>query len=459
MNFVFYDLETSGLSSSYDQILQFAAIVTDENFVELERVNLRCQLSSHILPSPMALAVTGVSPKDFTDTSLPTEFEFAQSIREFISKWAPATWTGYNSLGFDEPHLRQMFFQTLQPNVYETQFNGNNRLDIMQVVQACRVKHPDALVWVKNQKNKISFKLDQIAPGNGFPQHNAHDALGDVEATIFIAQKIAQNAPEFWALAVENRDKQAVLRKINSFEPVQFIQNFYGKMQDYSLCFVCAVGNNAVFFDIENNDPLDYVNGSDEEIKMLLERNPRVIHTVAVNKAPSLFLMTNADEVLRQRSEVLKQAYDFQNRLSNAIQQSYDDKDVAPNKPVEDKIYDGFYDNADKRLLEEFQVSSWDQRKSMLSKLKDPRLIQLGRRLTIFQGDSQNSEIEKAKATEYLNQKWFAQGDVEWTTFAKVDKDIADIKRRELLNVQKTQELEDYYADVKHKLETLELIR
>ena len=407
----------------------------------------------------MALAVTGVSPKDFTDTSLPTEFEFAQSIREFISKWAPATWTGYNSLGFDEPHLRQMFFQTLQPNVYETQFNGNNRLDIMQVVQACRVKHPDALVWVKNQKNKISFKLDQIAPGNGFPQHNAHDALGDVEATIFIAQKIAQNAPEFWALAVENRDKQAVLRKINSFEPVQFIQNFYGKMQDYSLCFVCAVGNNAVFFDIENNDPLDYVNGSDEEIKMLLERNPRVIHTVAVNKAPSLFLMTNADEVLRQRSEVLKQAYDFQNRLSNAIQQSYDDKDVAPNKPVEDKIYDGFYDNADKRLLEEFQVSSWDQRKSMLSKLKDPRLIQLGRRLTIFQGDSQNSEIEKAKATEYLNQKWFAQGDVEWTTFAKVDKDIADIKRRELLNVQKTQELEDYYADVKHKLETGELIR
>lgn len=459
MNFVFYDLETSGLSSGYDQILQFAAIVTDGNFAELERVNLRCQLSSHILPSPIALAVTGVSPKDFTDTSLPTEFEFSQLLRAFINKWAPATWTGYNSLGFDEPHLRQMFFQTLQPNVYETQFNGNNRLDIMLVVQACRIKYPDALVWVKNQKNKISFKLDQIAPGNGFTQHNAHDALGDVEATIFIAQKIAQNAPEFWALAVENRDKQTVLRNINLFEPVQFIQNFYGKMQDYSLCFVCAVGNNGVFFDIENNDPLDYVNGSDEEIKMLLERNPRVIHTVAVNKAPSLFLMTNADEVLRQRSEVLKQAYDFQKRLSNAIQQSYDDKDVGPNRPVEDKIYDGFYDNADKRLLEEFQGSGWDQRKSMLSKLKDPRLIQLGRRLTIFQGDSQNSEIEKTKATEYLKQKWFAQGDVEWTTFAKVDKDLAEIKRRELLDSQKTQELEDYYSSVRHKLEAGELIR
>ena len=459
MNFVFYDLETSGLSSSYDQILQFAAIVTDEKFVELERVNLRCRLSLHILPSPMALAVTGVLPKDFTDTNLPTEFEFAQSLRTFIGKWAPATWTGYNSLGFDEPHLRQMFFQTLQPNVYETQFNGNNRLDIMQVVQACRVKHPDALRWVKNQKNKISFKLDQLAPGNGFTQHNAHDALGDVEATIFIAQKIAESVPEFWKLAVENRDKQAVLRKINLFEPVQFIQNFYGNMQDYSLCFCCAVGNNGIFFDIKNHDPLDFVNGSDEEISMLLERNPRVIHTLAVNKAPSLFLIENADDILIERSQVIKQAYDFQNRLSNIIQQGYDNKEVDPNRPVEDKIYEGFYENADKRLLDEFQTSSWEQRKAILVKLKDPRLIQLGRRLIIFQGESQNTEIERTKANEYLNQKWFAQGDVEWTTFAKVDKEITDIKRLNLLDAQETQELEAYYAKLKSELEAGQLLR
>jgi hypothetical protein len=56
-------------------------------------------------------------------------------------------------------------------------------------------------------------------------------------------------------------------------------------------------------------------------------------------------------------------------------------------------------------------------------------------------------------------QKWFAQGDAEWTTFAKVDKDIAEIKRRELLDSQKTQELEDYYLSVRHKLEAGELIR
>ena len=52
MDFVFYDLETTGLSPAFEQPLQFAAIYTDENFVEKERVNIRCQLAPHILPSP-----------------------------------------------------------------------------------------------------------------------------------------------------------------------------------------------------------------------------------------------------------------------------------------------------------------------------------------------------------------------------------------------------------------------
>ena len=32
MNFIFYDTETTGLDWAFDQILQFAAIVTDDGF-------------------------------------------------------------------------------------------------------------------------------------------------------------------------------------------------------------------------------------------------------------------------------------------------------------------------------------------------------------------------------------------------------------------------------------------
>ncbi len=62
MGFVFYDLETTGISPAFDQPLQFAAIRTDDSCVEIERVDLRCRIVPHIIPSPQALIVTGVSP-------------------------------------------------------------------------------------------------------------------------------------------------------------------------------------------------------------------------------------------------------------------------------------------------------------------------------------------------------------------------------------------------------------
>ena len=52
MNFVFYDTETTGTDTTFDQILQFAAILTDADFNELDRFEIRCRLMSHIIPAP-----------------------------------------------------------------------------------------------------------------------------------------------------------------------------------------------------------------------------------------------------------------------------------------------------------------------------------------------------------------------------------------------------------------------
>ena len=109
--FIFYDFETSGVSPAFDQPLQFAAIATDENLKELERVDLRCQLSPHILPAPFAMQVTGVKPEQLLDKNFLNYFEFAQTIQALTEKWAPACWLGYNTIAFDEQVLRQMFYQ------------------------------------------------------------------------------------------------------------------------------------------------------------------------------------------------------------------------------------------------------------------------------------------------------------------------------------------------------------
>jgi exodeoxyribonuclease-1 len=95
----------------FHQPLQFAAILTDGDFREIERVNLRCRIAPHIIPSPWALVLSGLRPAQLLDPSLPSPFEFTQEIAALIERWSTATWTGFNSIHFDEEMLRQAFYQ------------------------------------------------------------------------------------------------------------------------------------------------------------------------------------------------------------------------------------------------------------------------------------------------------------------------------------------------------------
>ena len=75
MPYVFYDTETTGVATAFSQILQFAAIKTDDELNEIERFEVRCRLLPHIIPSPEALLVTRISPETLTDPGLPTHYE------------------------------------------------------------------------------------------------------------------------------------------------------------------------------------------------------------------------------------------------------------------------------------------------------------------------------------------------------------------------------------------------
>ncbi len=196
--YAFYDFETSGAETAFDQPLQFAAVLTDEKFNELESINLRCRLAPHILPAPWAMQVTGISLEQLTNPELPSLFEFSIKLRDIINKWTPSIWVGYNSIAFDETIMRQMFYQNLQPNIYMTQMNGNSRLDILTAVYATFALSRESLNWPVNEDNINTFKLDKMAPANGFNEHNAHDALGDVRATIWLAKLIKETCPSIW---------------------------------------------------------------------------------------------------------------------------------------------------------------------------------------------------------------------------------------------------------------------
>lgn len=56
--YVFYDTETTGTDITFDQILQFSAIRTDDDLNELDRFEIRSRLLPHVVPPPGALMTT-----------------------------------------------------------------------------------------------------------------------------------------------------------------------------------------------------------------------------------------------------------------------------------------------------------------------------------------------------------------------------------------------------------------
>jgi len=48
------------------------------------------------------------------DATLPCHYEMMRAVRAKLLDWSPAIFIGYNSINFDEQHLRQALFRTLR---------------------------------------------------------------------------------------------------------------------------------------------------------------------------------------------------------------------------------------------------------------------------------------------------------------------------------------------------------
>lgn len=433
--FAFYDFETTGTDPAFDQPLQFAAILTDDDLDEVERVNLRCRLSPLVLPSPMALAITGVTPDVLNDDQLPSLFEFTQQLSGLIDSWGPATWIGYNTIKFDEEVLRQALYQNLHPSIYRTQLDGNDRMDLMKLIYAVRVLRPDVLEWPLNPSGQISYKLDQLAPANGFANHDAHDALGDVEATIHIAELIRKGTPDVWAEALRNRSKQQNNDLLETGKPLRLVERFGG---GEPVSYIGAFAgrnpqnlNQVGFLDLEAADPHELADAGDDVIASAVEATPKLIRTVTVNKYPCLFADPQVTAEITDRATALADMSELHDRVGAALAGRFADQEQPEH--VEKLIYAGFPSAADTKLLREFQSADWGRRHELLSGFEDVRLQQLGRRIVFANQPDQLSEQERNTMRLAVQERWNAE-DAPWTTFAKVDEGLAEVRQQGLLD-------------------------
>jgi exodeoxyribonuclease-1 len=445
--FAFYDFETTGTSPAFDQPLQFAAILTDDAFNQIERVDIRCRLSPHILPAPWALAITGVSTEQLVDPNLPSWFDFSHQISDLIKRWAPSTWTGYNTLAFDEEFLRQSFYQNLHSNLYQTQFDDNDRLDLMKVVYAARYLEPDILEWPLDDLGRESFRLDRLAPANGFTHHDAHDALGDVEATIHLARLIRDRAPAVWDQCLRNRDRHEAGQLLQAGHPVSLIERF-GAAPPRSYFGVYAGTNpqnrnSMAFLDLDLCDA-SIVDADDREFARAVSASPKRIRTIAINKVPNLFPVGVPSDAHEAIARLVASRPDLHKRVGQALADRFADRESPEH--VEQQIYGGFYSAADKQILEDFKKSDWQRRSELVEQLEDPRLRQLGMRLIFWHAPQFASRAYQSSAQTSIRDRWLAnEPNRPWTTQAAVHLQLDEIEGADTLDRDRFAELQDFY--------------
>jgi exodeoxyribonuclease I len=413
MGFVFYDTETTGTDTSFDQILQFAAIHSDFQLNELERFEIRCRLLPHIVPAPGAMRVTNVEAARLFDASLPSHYEMTCRIRDRLLAWSPALFIGYNSLQFDEHLLRQAFYKSLHPP-YLTNSNGNSRSDALRIVQAASLFAPDVLTFPTGDEGELVFKLDRLAPLNGFAHENAHDAIADVEAMIFLCRRLMEKAPDLWSAFMRFSQKAAVCDHVRE-ESIFCLSDFYFG-SPYSL-LVTIIGSNA-----ENNgeffaynlaiEPESLMGLTDEDLVGRLGTSQKPIRRLKANACPIIMPVESAPSIamaaqlgsdeLTRRAEFLRGNSGFRERLIAAFQSTKEDPPASPH--LERQLYDDFFPKEDEVLAQQFHAAPWEERPAIVAAFKDRRLKKIGQRLIYLErpdllADAERVQYERAIAS------------------------------------------------------------
>jgi exodeoxyribonuclease I len=211
--FLFYDLETTGLDKSYDQVQQFAAIRTDLELNELERHEIFVKINPDVLPSPQALIIHRVGIEQCQSLGL-NEYEAIGKIHELLNTSNTIS-IGYNTLGFDDEFLRFSFHRNLLSPYTHQYANGCARADLYPMAAMMRWQQADCLTW-PSIDGKPTLKLEHISSENKLAEGQAHNAIVDVEATIALA-KCFQQSEATWNYLLGFFDKhceQKRLRKL-----------------------------------------------------------------------------------------------------------------------------------------------------------------------------------------------------------------------------------------------------
>ena len=156
------------------------------------------------------------------------------------------------------PASNKLAESTLRSGIGSSFNNGNKRTDLLNIIRANHTYYPDTLKIPINEKGRLSFKLDQIAPFNGIKDFNAHDALGDAVATIKLAEIINLQNPKMWEASLLTASRESANNEIENNKLFCITETFFGKIMPFVVSFICyhPVYKWAQCFDLKHDPEL-----------------------------------------------------------------------------------------------------------------------------------------------------------------------------------------------------------
>jgi len=383
-SFFFYDLETSGLDSKADRIMQFAGQRTNLDLEPIaDPVNLLVKLTDDTLPSPHAILVTKITPQKTQQDGL-SEAEFCNLIATEI--FTPGTIaTGYNSIRFDDEFMRHLLWRNFH-DPYEWQWKDTrSRWDLLDVVRLTRALRPEGINWPSDPDGRSTNRLALITRLNGITHTNAHDALSDVAALIDVTRLIKTKQPKLYHYLFKMRDKREVQKLVNLARPQPFVYasgRLSSEHEKTSVFFPLTPtkGGNVLVYDLRYNLD-DLLKGKEKRSDFF-----PIVKELKYNRCPAVAPIGVLDQQNGwQKIQLNKDQVDknLKTLLQNPTfaEQTRDREEEKPEFPPapdpESALYDGFLNDADRIRCDAVKNASPDALADFHPEFADPRLPDL----------------------------------------------------------------------------------
>ena len=449
MNYVFYDFETSGNNKDFDQILQIGAVSTDDGFQVKDKINISCRLKKDIIPAPEALLINKISIDQLKSNEV-SHYNLVSQLKQKFEEWSPACFVGFNSIGFDEDVLRQGLFQSLN-YPYLTTSKDNRRLDVLKLARGVSAFAPNTIVVPLGENNKQSFKLGNLTKVNQIDHKNAHDAIGDVMATLELAKKIKSSASEVWDSLLIYKKGDDIGKKIFSEDFVCYQDLVFGKLYNFAACFVCfhpVYGKSwLAAFDLKH-DPRPLLDLGFSELKQALFSSPVKIRQISLNKMPIVLSKEHFSslddykdiglEEISKRAKLVKENQEFCNKVFEILAEKAKEKKETSSQDEEDYFPEQFIHESsikmskdDRAIFYKFQKSNWEEKAKLYNNFQDTVLKHFGRLLIFEENPDSLSKEELILVKKEIAEKLLTTEQKPWITIPDAMKKIDDLRAEE----------------------------